>query len=217
MFNKIKIKKKLKISFRNQGFTLIELMVSLSILIIVILTAMSIYVRVIGTRQKSLGQLNLQQDGQYIMSLIVKDIRAGTIDYSNYGSGQDCGEINITTTKVEVSSGHGPELCVLDFDSTTNQIRYKRDVDGTRGTLKRCKNTDCSNSSNYQTITMTNISIEHLDFYISPTSNPFVAGSTSYYHPRATIVLKLKSLIEKTGEKQLTIQQTVPQRYELRK
>ncbi len=72
--------------YSKQSFTLIELLVSLSILTVVILAALSIYIKVIGTRQKTLRQLNIQENGQYLMSLIVKDIRAGIVDYSGYGT-----------------------------------------------------------------------------------------------------------------------------------
>ncbi len=190
----------------KNAFTLIELLVSMSIITVVILAAMGIYINVIGTRQKTLGQLNLQEDGQYIMSLIVKDIRAGQVDYDNYPTAA-CPAINPTTKKTE-------RLCLLDFASSPNQIRYMKETIGDRNVFKRCKGNPCGT---YYTITMTDISIERLDFYIDPASDPFTTGSTTYEHPRVTIVLKLKSLIEKTGEKELILQQTVPQRYEYKK
>ena len=191
----------------NKGFTLIELMVSLGILVVVILAAMGIYLNVIGTRQKTVGQLNIQEDGQYLMSLIVKDIRAGMVDYTGHGT------INSPEEK----------LYLLDFSASPNQIRYRTNLSesgvcgSARCVLERCKDTSCA-EEDYHSITMANISVERLDFYINPVTNPFTAGSiTNYVHPRVTVVLKLKSLIEKTGEKLLTLQQTVPQRYTYRK
>lgn len=189
----------------DKGFTLIELMVSLGVLVMAIVSATGVYLQVIGTREKSLGQLHLQEDGQYLMSLIVKDIRGGRVDYDSYTS--------ITTPE--------DELYLLDFSSPQNSIRYKSDLTSsgncalTRCVLQRCQATNCA--SNYQDITMTNSSIERLDFYISPTTDPFSPGSTTYEHPRVTIVLRLKSLIEKPGAKDLILQQTVPQRYSQRR
>ncbi len=209
------------------GFTLIELLVSLSILVVVILSAVGIYINIIGTRSKSLGQLNLQEDGQYIMSLIVKDIRAGKIDYDSYGAGNGCGIIDAGTKKVEDDSSlRVAKLCLLDFSATPNKIRYKICLDPNntnRSVLERCKGTACATDNcplsgdDYQTITMANLGVERLDFYINPATNPFTAGSVIYTHPRVTIILKLKSLIEKPGEKQIILEQTVPQRYELKK
>ncbi|MDD3102405.1 MAG: four helix bundle protein [Patescibacteria group bacterium] len=213
----------------NKGFTLIELLISLSILVVVILSAVGIYINIIGTRSKSLGQLNLQEDGQYIMSLIVKDIRANKIDYDEYGDSdeKDCGIINVSTLKVgDNTSSRVAKLCLLDFSATPNKIRYKRCLDpnnANRGVLKICRGVDCttndcpSTGDTYQTITMANLGVERLDFYINPFTNPFTAGSITYIHPRVTIILKLKSLIEKPGEKQIILEQTVPQRYELKK
>lgn len=196
---------------KSAGFTLIELMVSMGILVIAVMSAMGIYINVIGTREKGLGQLNIQEDGQYLMILIVKDVRASMIDYDNYGESKDCGAVP--------ENGLVDMLCLKDFDG--NEIRYKttlteRACASDRCIIKRCKDSDCE-EVDYQSITMTNVSIERLDFYINPTSDPFFAGSTTYTHPRATIVLKLKSLIEKTGQKELVLQQTVPQRYTYKK
>lgn len=201
-------------SFKSLGFTLIELMVSLGLLVVAIMAAMGIYLSVIGTRQKTLGQVNIQEDGQYLISLMIKDIRFGSIDYANYGPTAECGEI-------DTDDGWVNQLCLLDLSN--NKVRYKSDLSAqgvcgsNRCVIKRCKGTSCSSDSDFQTITMQNISLERLDFYINPTTDPLVAGSTTYRHPRVTIILKLKSLIEKTGEKELVIQQTVPQRYTRRK
>jgi len=207
-----------------QSFTLIELMVSLTILVTIIVSVMGVYMQIIGTREKTLGQLNIQEEGQYLMTLIVKDIRAGIVDYGDYdGVEGNCNTIVNKTTPVD-------QLCLLDFSSSQNQIRYKTTLSasgvcsesGGRCVLKRCEGLASADACNtatgsYQNITMTNVSVERLDFYINPKSDPFTLDSTVYTHPRVTVVLKLKSLIEKTGEKELILQQTVPQRYSYRK
>jgi len=183
----------------DKGFTLIELMVSLSILVVVILSAMGIYLRVIGTREQSLGDLNIQEEGQYIIGLIIKNIRAGQIDYSSYLGGLGIPE---------------NELMLLDFSD--DEIRYKSDLDSSgncvkdRCILQRCKGNPCGD---YEDITMTDISIERLDFYVYPISDPFTAGSESYNHPCTTVVLKLKSLAQSSTTAEIVLQQTVSQRY----
>jgi len=195
----------------HKSFTLIELLVSMGIIVVVVLAAAGIYLQVIGTRQKTLGQLNMQEDAQYIMSLMVKDIRENKVDYGSNGYGGGlCGVL---------TSPPATALCLINFASDPTKIRYIEEQSGSRYVLKRCEETGnaCNLPTNYHTITMTNLSIERLDFYISPISDPFTAGSTTYEHPRVTVVLKVKSLIEKIGEAELVFQQTVPQRYELKK
>ena len=199
--------------YNKKAFTLVELMVSVGIIIVVVLSAMGIYIKVIGTRQKSVGQLNIQEEGQYLMSLIVKDVRAGMVDYSAY-DGNYCGVLG--------AGGVTEQLCLLDFSDTQNQISYKREVNAIRGYLEKCKGVVagddyCDDNDNYDSITMEDVSIERLDFYIMPTSNPFTPGSEEYNNPKVTVVLKLKSLIEKIGEKELVLQQTIPQRHNYRK
>jgi len=209
----------------TQSFTLIELMVSLGISVMVILAAMGIYLRVIGTREQSLGDLNIQEEGQYIMGLIVKDIRAGQIDYDSYGIGitKDCGIIN-EGDKVGDDGSTVAKLCLLDIDATP--IRYKKCLDpndATRSELKKCKDDNCehddcpASGDDYKIMTMRNISLERLDFYINPISDPFTAGSESYNHPYVTVVLGLKSLVESSTTAEIVLQQTVSQRYVKRK
>ncbi len=202
-----------KLKNRNkESFTLIELMVSLSITVLVLLSAMGIYLRVIGTREQSLGDLNIQEEGQYIMNLIAKDIRAGQIDYDSYASQLNSPE---------------DELKLLDFSDAVQQIRYKSDLTssgvcgGSRCVLKRCKgpysSNYCNDDNNYQTITMTDLSLERLDFYINPINNPFTAGSKIYSHPYVTVVLGIKSLTQSSTTAEIVIQQTVSQRYTYKK
>ena len=187
----------------DESFTLIELMVSLGILTLVLLSAMGIYLRVIGTREQSLGDLNIQEEGQYIMGLIVKDVRAGQIDYSSYGGNLDEPE---------------DELMLLDFSG--DKIRYKSDLAGSgsctadRCVLQRCKGNPCGD---YENITMTDVSLERLDFYVNPVSNPFTAGSETYSHPYVTIILGLKSLTVSSTTAEIVLQQTVSQRYTYKK
>jgi len=209
----------------DRGFTLIELMVSLGILILVILSAMGIYLRVIGTREQSLGDLNIQEEGQYIMGLMVKDIRAGQVDYSSYGLTKDCGIIN-AGDKVGDDGSTVAKLCLLDFNATPNEIRYKKcpdPNDATRSELKRCKGTNCASNDcpasgdDYELMTMTDISLERLDFYVNPISDPFIAGSESYSHPYVTVVLGLKSLTQSSTTAKIVLQQTVSQRYTYKK
>jgi len=189
----------------TQSFTLIELMVSLSITVAIILSAMGIYLRVIGTREQSLGDLNIQEEGQYIMGLIIKDIRAGQIDYDSYIGDLDEPE---------------NELLLLDFSDTVQQVRYKSDLTasgdcaGDRCVLQRCKGNPCGD---YQDVTMSNVSLERLDFYINPVSDPFTAGSENYDHPYTTIVLELKSLVQSSTTAEIVLQQTVSQRYTYKK
>src|SRR6056297_3838695 len=124
--------KKTKVNKENynlskKSFTLIELMVSLSVLVLVILAAMAIYLRVIGTREKTVGQLNIQEDGQFLMTLMAKDLRANQIDYDNYGD--YCDQIVDSSTAVG-------QLC-LENISETQEIIYKKETQGDIDVIKR--------------------------------------------------------------------------------
>ena len=192
----------------KKSFTLIELMLSLGILVLVILSAMGVYLRVIGTREQSLGDLNIQEEGQYIMGLIVKDVRAGQIDYDNYGviDSPENKLFLINYLGDQIRYRVSPSTPIENGSCTTN-----------RCILEKCEDNDCSAQSDYEGITMANVSLERLDFYINPTNSPFTAGSENYNHPCVTVVLKLKSLTQSSTTAEIVLQQTVSQRYTKRK
>ena len=217
-------------NIKKSAFTLIELIVSVAIITIVILATLGIYVYVIGSREKTLSQINLQQDGQYIMNLVAKDIRANKIDYSAYTSCDEhingcscdtkwCGisgaSGNNTTCPHECSLGSkcidSPEHELQLIDENNNTTTYQLDSKKVQKCYFDGSTTTC------QYISMTkDLSVTKLDFYICPRTNPFIPGSKIYKNPRVTIILTLESNTEKNGKKTLTIQQTVAQRYELK-
>lgn len=195
------------------GFTLIELLVSINIIIVVVLSALGIYIYSIGPQQKITATADLQQDSQLIMNMIAKDIRANQIDYAEYGCGisQPIGRLYLTD---------GATSATYTYYICCNGDQFCS-VGGDVGVLKRCEGTNCKTvsctNSSYQQISMTDVKITLFNLYVQPACDPFDPNSEAQYHyrnPQVTVVLELKSYKEKIGERKVKLQETIPQRYQ---
>ncbi|MCD6096763.1 type II secretion system protein [bacterium] len=197
---------------KKQSFTLIELLVSLGIISIVILLVVGIYVYVIGSREKTLGQTDLQQEGQFVINLLTKDIRGSKIDYSAYAQ--------------PIVSPTG-ELILTDIDEEVC-IFYRRQTVDSNGYIQRCvKNKteltqSCSYVSNtcqdedYEDLTSSKLSVLSLNFYVYPDEDPFDESSSSFaqkQQPRVTITFEVEPTEEKAKGNNIFFQQTVLQRW----
>lgn len=190
----------------STSFTLVELIVSLGIIIVVVVSAVGIYVYTLGGQQKSVATVNLQEDGQYLLSMIAKDARNNWLDYDYYPDGM------VDTPDDELA-------LVNDPDSPQTYYVYRYDASGRQ--VEKCQNSgyacDPSDPAHFIGLTMTDVKVEKLDFYIEPISNPYTQGATNIDPPRVTTVLELRSEKERIGEKRLKLQQTIHQRREEKK
>jgi len=191
------------ISKRNifSSFTLIELLVSVGIIVFVIIISVGIYVYTLGSQQKNTSVVNLQQDAQYLMSMIAKDVRNNWLDYDYYNQ--------ITTPE--------DELALVDnLVSPQNYYAYRYDSEN--NAVKRCQKSGARcQEGDFATLTMTNVKVKKLDFYLEPNTNPFTYGINILTPPRVTIVIELGPKIERWGQRGLQIQGTVQPRGEEKK
>lgn len=181
----------------NKGFTLIELLVSVGILIMVVLISTGIYVYTVGGQQKNVVTVNLQQEGQYLLSMMSKDIRENCLDYDYY----------ITTLPVPVYT-----LALANsYDSPQTYYAYRYNLPGRL--VERCQKTSsrCTAASDFAPITMKDVKVDILSFYISPLTNPSTYGVAYAIPPRITTVLELRSL-DRFGVRRLRLETMVMQR-----
>ncbi|MEO0076305.1 MAG: prepilin-type N-terminal cleavage/methylation domain-containing protein, partial [candidate division WOR-3 bacterium] len=197
------------------GFTLIEMLVSIGIITIVIITAVGIYLFTIGPQQKTTATTNLQQDGQLIMNMIAKDVRQNQINYSDYPT---CVE---NCTSIERNY-----LTLVDsLISPSLKIKYLRCKIGGGAcdsssdcSLKKCRGStcndfeDCTNLSNFKDVTMKDVTVTNFKVILNPGCDPFQSGTCSdcdppncFKNPEVTIILELKSYKEKVGERRIRL------------
>ncbi|MDD2646396.1 MAG: prepilin-type N-terminal cleavage/methylation domain-containing protein [Patescibacteria group bacterium] len=196
----------LKNKLHRRGFSLLELIVSVGLISIIIVVATGIYIYAIGSQQKSSVNADLQQDGQNLLSKITKDIRDKRINYSYYTAGVDTPEDALALINDNDSSSANYIYTVYYFNAFSKRAERCESV----GNATYCD----SVSVNFEPVTMLDIQVEKLNFYIDPTTNPYTAGATTFTVPRVTTVLELSSQKERFGQKYVRLQQTISQRYE---
>jgi len=141
----------LKISL---GFTLMEVLVSLSIFAIVSVAVITMFSTSLRIEQRGSAYRGLQQNGLYIMELLGKEIRNGRIDYISYG-GTVSNPVDALHLIYRGSTDLDEEIS-LDTSTTPDSIILRRE------------NPSLPGSYNEATLTNTEVNVDSLTFYITP-------------------------------------------------
>ena len=181
----------------NQGFTLIEILISLSIFSLLVFAISVIYVAFNNSQMRTTTSQQLLNDSQYAFELMAREIRTSSI--VNYSPDPAwCNSVLRTVTTniwdfekcIILEKANGQIFALTSFQYNTSdsssELRYI--------TLSNCdEDYICDNwQSNSRTYTrllapnLNNISLDGLDFYITPSSDPFIEGGDNQ-QPKVTI------------------------------
>lgn len=187
----------------SPGYTLMELVVATGLFAIFSLISFRIFLSSIRVQRQLAVQTIIQQEAQFALESIVKQIRASEVYYPYYGSG----------TGYPAPSS---DLALLTLDQRCLVFSLKSSK--TLWLAEAAANPDgtCPNPGNWQEVTATNVLVEDLKFYIRPATDPFVSSSTTLEQPRVTIVMKLLSQ-KQNSQQAYQLQATIPQRLILKK
>ncbi len=187
----------------SRGFTLMELLVVLTIFSMVVTTATDIFLLTNRSQRKIFGLERTQADARYTLEAIAREVRTGSIDYAYY-------------------AGRAAPLGVPDaelalIDSTNAPIKFKVS-DASNETLCADANSrPCLlvtvGAASPAAITPKNVAVRTAKFYVSPTSDPMTYDTTSGTYasnvqPHVTIVLVLESRGDRAGEQSVVYLQT---------
>ncbi len=148
----------------RQGLTLMESIVSMSIFVVVVTIATTIFLIANTSEQRTRSGSELQNVAQQIMETLARDIRSQTIDYEYY-LGQDGDMLTVSQ-----------EVLVLR-DLSGKQLRYR--YNSTEKSVESCACTgflcnDVNDCVEWQPLTSDKVNVSNLDFYIAPASDPFL-------------------------------------------
>ncbi|MBT4516912.1 MAG: prepilin-type N-terminal cleavage/methylation domain-containing protein [Candidatus Komeilibacteria bacterium] len=182
----------------RQGFTLIEILISLSIFSLLVFAVSTIYIAFNNSQMRTTASQQLLNDSQYAFELMAREIRTSSIVY--YLPDQTwcesvlnaVGESNVFTNCIVLEKANGQIVALTSFRSGLSaylwtELRYV--------TLNNCvdayKNCDSWHTNPLAgTIllspTLNDINIDSLDFHITPTSDPFLSGGPNQ-QPKVTI------------------------------
>jgi len=154
----------MKLKNNKSGFTLIEMLIAVSIFALVLIMATNIYMIINNSQRKVVTLQKIQEDVRFLFEAMAQDIRLSSINYSFY---QDS-NINIHPLR----GGEQNSLLAL-LDQSGNQVFYRLGGSG-NDKVQYCSG-DCSLliDENWQNITPESVEIIDLGVVITPSANPF--------------------------------------------
>lgn len=226
----------MKIPSNNQkGFTLIEMVVALTIFVVTILVATNVYLLVSSTQRRALAAQKIMDDVRALFETITQEARLGTINYDYYTSNSI--DLHPAAAPVEVLAITSQSGENTFFRQDTTRVQYCEEV--TVG--------DCDPAgTGWVDVTPTDVEVDALQFVITPSADPFTevdpvdcsisgdadcvfAGLDSYrcagdnycryysdgnnFQPKVTLMIKSKSIASRLAEQsRITLQTTVASR-----
>jgi prepilin-type N-terminal cleavage/methylation domain-containing protein len=167
--------------FKNRaGFTVMEIIIAVGIFGIAVTAAIGIFVMSNKAQKKVSDAQKVSTDIRYILEVISREIRLGTVDFGYYNN-----------------SPTGTQAVLALQDSSSLWRCFRRRISGTQGIVQayvggnRCVNTEAA--TGWNDISSTNISVEKLNFFIFPKQ------ATTTQQSLVTITMGVKSLISESG------------------
>ncbi len=164
-----------------------EIIVAMGVFSVLVLAVLGIFASSLRGQQAIVAQARVNREAQLLFQVLAKRIRSSRVDYVAYG-----GTVSSPVSVLRLIDQSDTQL-VFEFDSTDSGINV---------TVGSGPATPIS--SDY-------VSVTDLNFYIEPSTNPFVSGVAPSTQPRVTVVMTL-SATEGKSQVSSTVQQTIPQR-----
>ncbi|MEQ1561481.1 MAG: type II secretion system protein [Nitrospira sp.] len=189
----------------NKGFTLIEIMVSVSIFAIIMVISSGSILTILDANRKSQSLRAIMDNLNFTMEAMTRTIRFG----SNYHC--DVAKIppaNYPAMNEPLDCGGAGASSIAVLDSTGQQVTYSLFVDGTgHGFIAK------SNGVTGDLITGKDVYITKLAFRVYG-SNPYVSGSNfpDLFQPQVVIVVSGYVGAKATVQSKFTLETTVSQR-----
>jgi len=142
----MKLRKLIKLK-ANNGFTLVELIVAMSVFIIAITIAVGAFVRALRTQRMVNSLLSVNSNASLVIEQMAREIRTG---------------YNFSLNNVAQGNCSGGQEEELEFtNSRANSVFYRKE--GVAIARKECAGSDCSGKI-FQPLTASNIKVDRLCF-----------------------------------------------------
>ncbi len=156
-------------SRNNKGFTLIEMLIALSIFILVMLAGVNVYFVISTAQHRTVALQKVQDDVRYLYEAMAQEIRLGTINYTFYDTENISLHPNI--------SGDGITSILALQDQLHVPVYYR--LQGTAVQYCRVDDSasidcDLTDHDQWQNVTPSGVEVTSLGFFITPSADPFV-------------------------------------------
>ncbi|OJI07844.1 hypothetical protein BK004_00135 [bacterium CG10_46_32] len=154
----------------SAGFTLVEIVVAIAIFVSAITAVSAIFTYSNRSQRTTLAISETQGDARFALEVIAQQIRRGSIDYADaqYGG----------------SISSNPQDVLVLRDVLDNQVWFRRTTSGDRGIVEMSED-----GLLWVDLTPPTVSVDVLRFYISPSTDPFLASPATNQQPLVTITM----------------------------
>lgn len=196
----------------QRGYTLLELLVAMTILAIVLIIVVGSFVSVSRSSTKTTGQRSVQQDARFNLEQIVREARSSAIDYAFYKNTGDprCaidqtnGSGVLALLNTQGDANNAPVVSRIYYYYATDPANaarrslYQYTLSDTTLTPS-CNDIFNTGAPNHTRLTANNLNVTAIRFYISPSVDPYDNTLTSQaarlsrnVHPRVTAVMTIQ-------------------------
>ncbi|HLD28560.1 MAG TPA: prepilin-type N-terminal cleavage/methylation domain-containing protein [Patescibacteria group bacterium] len=178
-------------SVLHSGFTLVEILVAISVFAIASVVIAGIFLNITGLQQNTASTQRLQNDARYILEKIAREVRSREIDYP----------LSNPQTYVYFRKDELGGYLYVCFDSANNNLKYYVSPTG--------DSTNCIVSG--EPINASDVKVNNVQFYVQPTAeDQWGEVPATNIQPRVTILLELENRnINERYKEVLTVQTTV--------
>lgn len=206
---------------RKNGFTLIELIVSLTIFTVFIGILGNSYVFISRAERDALETRKVYAEARSLMDQMVEEARLMAIDYDCYSADytyddgsflSECDSLSLNenqTSILALVSSEGTKRALFRFDEENQTIEFlKLEGEDRNWTLSE------GFEGGFQSLKSENVEITDLDFLINPLSDPRenLSNSNFQYQPKATILLTVSGESRAREKIEFRLQTTVSSR-----
>ncbi len=157
----------------REGFTLIEMLIAISIFSLVLIVATNIYVTINNSQRKVVTMQKIQDDTRFLFEAMAQEIRLGSINYDFY-------ESNGINLHPDPALG-GLDNYILAIDNQAGEeVFFRRSADSKvlYCIINDLNDCDLSEDALWQSVTPDGVEILDLRFAISPSADPFIETTT---------------------------------------
>lgn len=203
---------------RNHGFTLVELLVAMSIFVVVSLISVTVFAQIIRSQTYLNDRRNLQEEGRFLLEKIVKELKNGTIDYPQYHMTNWPGTTYAEYIALPHDATHPPSIndnsqisnpnCLEKNCETTLNIVSPDGLSQTKlqrntissvveiSTLHRCNGADewdpdSAYTGGFLPLSKSSIEVTKLEFFITPLKDPSKVFDDDNVQYQPTVIILL--------------------------
>lgn len=155
----------------NQGgFTLIEMIIALSIFVLTVLIATNIYLIINNVQRRTLAMQKVQDDVRYLFEAMAQEVRLGRINYDYYlDNSIDLHPLAAADNEVLAVVNQLSESVFFRINSAGDKVQYCK--------IEQDSNCRLTFDEDWQDITPEGVRVIDLEFIITPSADPFIEPS----------------------------------------